>query len=474
MPVGLFLTDKSIKIAKLTGKKSIFIKIPLEDGLLEDGLIKDEEKFKSILVEVAREVGSEKKEVVLGISEKNIFTKTITVSTRDGNLEERIKEELEPYLPLPLGQLYTDWQILEEKDDSQRILIVSTPAVFLDNYINLLKAAAINVVGIEPLTFALSRKVASKNLSQVTKASANLPASLIIAFEEDEVFFVILDENSRVELTSVLSYKTPDQRSELLSEFFIMRTFYEKKNPGKKIGKLFITGEGVTDELKNQISSYISIESEFLRIENPLVSISDSLSFLAVLSLTDLPVTCPKDHRYINLLPEKMMILQEKAKKEAHIKRLLTISAGFLTTFCFLYLLLLTYFFFESQSLNRDITRQKSFLSGNLGGVKQNLININREIGIVKRVRTKNDHLFDVLSFLTEKTPGGIVIKNYKIDLLQNTIFVGGLSLERERLLSFKQILEEDGKFKEVNIPLTDLEKKGMTTFSLSFTGGSE
>lgn len=474
MPVGLFLTDKSIKIAKLTGNKPVFIKVPLEDGLLEEGVVKDEKKLKEILTKIAPEVGLEKDEVILGISERHIFTKTITVSTEDGDLEEKIKEELEPYSPLPLGQLYTDWQILEEKNGSQRILIVSTPAVFLDNYINLLKATAINVVGIEPLTFALSRKVASKNLSQVTKASANLSASLIIAFEEDEVFFVILDENSRVELTSVLSYKTPDQRNELLSEFFIMRTFYEKKNPGKKIGKLFITGEGVTEELKNQTSSFISIEAEFLKIQNPLVSLPDSLSFLTVFSLMDLPVSCPKDHQYINLLPEQLMILQEKARRTSYVSRLITISASLLITFCFLYLLLLAYFFRESQSLDGEIARQEAFVADSLKVVRQNVVKINREVDIVKMVKTKNDHLFDALSFLSEKTPGGIIIKNYKIDLLQNTIFVGGLSLERERLLAFKQILETDGKFKDIKIPLTDLEKKGTTTFSLSFTEGSE
>lgn len=492
MRVGLIFTDQGIKLVKIAGSKPLLLKIPLEKGLLEDGVIKDTEKLQAVLKKNSRELNLSKSEVILGISEKHIFSKATTISDGVLDLDEKINEEVNSSVPGGAAS-YSDWQVVEKSQDHKTVFIASAGADLLDSYLEVLKNASIRVIGIEPLAFALARHIpkalpkahatasSSKTKDkqeeqqkdqEVPEAQQSKESCLAIDLEEGEVLLTITNEKGRIALTSVLPHELLGHASELLSEISDMRSFYDKKNEEKKIGRALITGEGATDALKNQIATNLGIAVDFLRIPNNALSAQDSLSFFPVFALVDLPIAFPKTHEHINLLSEELLQAGEQTRKTTYREKLMKEIAGAFFFFSLLYLFLLAFLFWNQYSFDRELDKQKELLkSGKFSQLRAKASSINTYIAGVKNVKEKESRVLDILSFLSEKTPGGITIMHYTIDVSKNATSVTGQSLEREILLSFKQVLETEGKFQNIKIPLVSLEKKGATTFSLSFEG---
>lgn len=462
MRASIVISDKSIKVVKVQHSKPVLLRIPLEGGVVQDGIIKDETKLKNALLKLARQSHLAKDDVVLGISEKHIFGKALVVADHGPDLEAKIHETVASYVPA-VAQSYTDWQVLEKDEEHQKIFVASVPASFLDSYLTMLESLGIHIVGVEPLAFALSR-----HLPKIQQPPSK--ASFIVVLDESEILLTIVNKDGGIELTSVLPQETIGHPDEVLSEVATMGTFYDKKTQKEKIGRVFITGEGAEAVLKDKLASQLGVPSDFLQIQEQSIGQKDALTFFPVAALADLPVTFPKSHEHINLLAEEALVAQEHARKKAVLARFFRTLAVSLGSLCLLYAATLGFLFWEQYKAGREITQlRESIKAGNSSKVRKEIGQVNQYVGIAKKLLQKDaGEAITTLSFLSEKTPGGITITQYSLDLTKNTVLISGLSVERERLVSFGQILEE-GEFKNVKIPLTSLEKKGASAFSLSF-----
>lgn len=490
MRAGLFLGDKSIKIVKVVGNKPLVLKVALEQGILEEGVIKNPEKLKIVLAKLVRQMDLSKSEVVLGISEKYIFSKAITVSDHGSNLEEKIEQELESYVPQG-AESHIDWQISEKLPDKEVIFVVSVPSSLLDAYIHLCQQVSLKIVGIEPLASAIVRHLpkfllqdkatkeekslkksdskSKENKAQPQPAKEILVSTLIVTMEESEVLLTIANEKGHIELTSILPAEIEKHGDELLSEISNMRLFFDRKAQSK-IGRILVTGEGATEGLKGQIASHLTLPCEFLQMQYQSLSREDALSFFPIFALCDLHTVYPKDHQQINVLPDEILQAQALEKKQAFQKSLIKITTGVFSLYCLFYLFLFAFLFWNQQTINGEILKYKeSRKTNNSGQLRAQVATVNKYIDTLKRIKTRQDPSLSILPFLSEKPPSGIIISQYTINLADNTVSISGQSLDREVLLSFKQVLETEGNFQNIAIPLASLEKKGATTFSLSF-----
>lgn len=488
MRVGLSFNDTSIKLVVLGGKPQ-FYKIALEKGILEDGVIKDEEKFKNALTKFARQIDFAKGEVVFGVAERHMFSKTITVADHDTDLEEKVRLELEDYVPAGVAS-YSDWQILEKGRDSEKVFVASVPASFIDPYLSIFKSISIKVLGIEPLALSLARHIprpaAATNAPakpviqgktqkkvpepEVVPIQEGHVTTLVLSIDESETLLIITNDQGQIELTSVLPKESVTDVNELLSEISDMRAFYDKKSKGNKISRIFLTGEAVSEQLLGQITSQLGVPAQFLRVPNAAVSASDSLSFFPAYALTDLPIVFPKDHIYINLLPEETLALEEQKKVARFHWWLVHLATVFFGVCTAIFVLLFGFLFWNGQTLGGKIAKEKEALANSKFSTLQSTANsVNKHLAIIKSLKDRDDHVLGVLSFLSEKTPGGITVSQYKIDTTGRTVVINGQSIEREILLAFKGILEGEEVYQSIKIPLTSIEKRGAATFSLSF-----
>ncbi len=481
MRTALVISDSHIKIAKIVGNKPLLASIPLDKDIIDDGGVKDEAKLKAVLLKIAREFNLAKSEVILGISEKYIFSKTITVSDHGSDLEEKISHEVEAYSPAE-GSTYLDWQILEKAENQETVFVVSARVNILDKYVAILQEVGISIAGIEPISFALGRHIPKQPPPKVpTPEGQNQPlkgqATLIVDQEENETILVIANKKGKIELTSVLPRQASSAANELVGEITSMVAFYEKKegkDETEKIGRVYITG-AAAESTKDQIAGNLSQTVDFLYIEQPSIKREDALSFFPVFALADLPLSFPKNHQHVNLLPADLSHLADEKSKIARKLHFAVIAADFFGVLCLFYLAILVFLLWNTYLLQNQITRQREAMKkDNAVKVREQVKELNREIAVVKKFKSSEESFLATLSFIADKSPAGLTITHYVYDAKQNSWIISGKSLEREQLLGFGQTLETEGKFTNVNIPLVSLEKKGSANFSLSFEGSKK
>lgn len=91
----------------------------------------------------------------------------------DEDIAEAIKLEAEQYIPMPIGNLYIDYDISSRSPSGIELLMVAAPKAIVDSYIKLLENLNLQPVAIEPSMNAVSR------LFGVADANSKAPAILI-------------------------------------------------------------------------------------------------------------------------------------------------------------------------------------------------------------------------------------------------------------------------------------------------------
>jgi type IV pilus assembly protein PilM len=72
---------------------------------------------------------------------------------------EAVKLEAEQYIPIPLNDLYLDYQMVEKTADSQDLLVAAAPTKVIDSYMELFKMLGLEAACIEPSILSVTRTV---------------------------------------------------------------------------------------------------------------------------------------------------------------------------------------------------------------------------------------------------------------------------------------------------------------------------
>ena len=166
---GLDISDLSLKLVKLKKKKkfltlSSFAEVKIEPKIVENGEIKDEKKLVEIIKEAISKAKGEKiktKYVVASLPEEKAFLQVIQMPLmKKEELEKAIWFEAENYIPLPLDQMYLDFQVVKpvvNHLDHFDVLIVALPKEIVDSYVSCLKKANLIPVVLELESQAIAR-----------------------------------------------------------------------------------------------------------------------------------------------------------------------------------------------------------------------------------------------------------------------------------------------------------------------------
>lgn len=120
--------------------------------------------FAEALKQVVKNAGVKIKEVSVSLPEAQVYTKIIDMpSLSEKELAAALKYEMEQYIPLPLDQVKTDWQILgssqSETSKTISVLIVAAPLALLSKYEQVLDMADLIPVCIETEMLSVQRSL---------------------------------------------------------------------------------------------------------------------------------------------------------------------------------------------------------------------------------------------------------------------------------------------------------------------------
>ncbi|MBL7142364.1 MAG: type IV pilus assembly protein PilM [Candidatus Pacebacteria bacterium] len=216
---GLDISDFSLKIAKLRKQGqffsvSSFKEMPLEAGIVRKGEIRDEDKLAEAIKKSVRDVQGEKlqtKDAIISLPEEKSFLRIIQMPKLSGeDLRSAIVLEAENHIPLPMEEVYFDYQAiapLYDHLDHLDVLIVGFPRKIIDSYVSCLKKANIRPVALELESLAITRALIEKEVSThpVFMLDFGLSKTNLIIFSGNSVKFTFFLPVSSQELTEAIA-----------------------------------------------------------------------------------------------------------------------------------------------------------------------------------------------------------------------------------------------------------------------------
>lgn len=166
---GLDIGSTSIKVAKFkksgSGLETEAIgvgQVP-ERGIMSDSQA-DLTTLSQYIKEIAKSVNISSGEVAICLPDNQVYTKIIEMpALSERELSASLKYEMEQYIPLPLDQVRTDWQVLgtSNKDGRQisNVFLVAAPIKLLDKYEKVIEQAGYITSSIETEMISVYRSL---------------------------------------------------------------------------------------------------------------------------------------------------------------------------------------------------------------------------------------------------------------------------------------------------------------------------
>jgi len=176
---GLDLSDLSVKVIKMedkgssehvTGYSSVYLPV----GCISDGEIKKKEQVVMIIKKALNSAVPKRiktKKVICSLPETKAFLRIVSVPKMDEKeMAEAVKWEMEANIPLPLEQVYYDWQVIPDEllveKNKTNLLVAAIAKTTVDEIIEVLEMAGLEPVGLEIESIAQARSLLEENNKQ--------------------------------------------------------------------------------------------------------------------------------------------------------------------------------------------------------------------------------------------------------------------------------------------------------------------
>jgi type IV pilus assembly protein PilM len=289
--------------------------------------------FSDAVKQVIASAGIKQKEVNIALPESQVYTKIIEMpALSEKELAAALKYEMEQYIPLPLDQVKTDWQVLSPsttQTKTTRVLLVAASIALIKKYETIIEDLGLIPASIETEMLSVHRSLfplvntqSSNMLVHMGAATTNIAVvengELIMVFTVDKGGIAItraISLDLGIDVAQADSYKKvyglnkdafegkigkslfPILES-ILGDIRKTMLLYKEKNPDRTITQIILSGgsallPGVDIYFTNQLNIQVALGSAFqvYDIKNiPQEVMSDSLSFnvVAGLALKDL------------------------------------------------------------------------------------------------------------------------------------------------------------------------------------------
>ena len=156
----LFIRDTSINLLVMKGEQvEKWASLPLEPGLVSQGLIVDEEQVADKIKQIFKETGASTSKVITALSGDDSLYRIITLpELPEAVLPEAIRREVKRTIPTPLEDIYYSYQHLPSlMSRESRIFLVAFPRNLADAMVRTLRQAGVKPYIMDLAPLALSR-----------------------------------------------------------------------------------------------------------------------------------------------------------------------------------------------------------------------------------------------------------------------------------------------------------------------------
>jgi len=159
--ITLYIQDSGIRFMVVEGKQIVQVaRCPLEKGLVESGTVMDKVTVSRLIKETLAANNISEKQVITGINGINSMYRMVTLPHLAKNMvNEAAQHELARAMPVPLNELYTQWQAVDISSAETILCLVGLQKNTVDVLFETLKEAELQPVGVDIVPLAVARLV---------------------------------------------------------------------------------------------------------------------------------------------------------------------------------------------------------------------------------------------------------------------------------------------------------------------------
>jgi type IV pilus assembly protein PilM len=251
--VGLDIGTSAIKGVQIKNRTLIsYHKIPAPGVSIVSENPEDLKKLSEALDRFFNEGRFKTRDVVASVPESQVFARVITLPQMgEAEISSAVQNEAQQYVPMPLDQVAFDFEILgpsEMEPGKVDVLLVAVPKVLTNKYLQVTRAANVNLLSLETETIAISRSVVGKSTDAVLVASIGASTTDLAVFSGGALRFTrsIATGGQALERSLTQSFNlAPGQAAEYIRTYGL-----EEKLEGKVMSAIKPVFDIIRDEIK--------------------------------------------------------------------------------------------------------------------------------------------------------------------------------------------------------------------------------
>ncbi len=312
--LGIDIGDSSLKMVELKKKnRRIYLSnYAFSENVSEVNFMKvdDANYLARAINKVRTEAGITAKKVTASLPTFAVFSSIISVNNVDKkNMAEAVNEEAKKVIPLPLDEMTLDWKIIPDQNGkiqtkgNLQVFLTGSPKKLVRKYIDIFKAAKLELASLETETFSLVRSLVGddKSTVMIVEIGANstdlfivkesipvlnrslavcastvtriLAEKLGLSFAQAEQFKFDLSVTLNADTTEELPQLLIKTLEPIVTEMEYMLEFFQSQNKGS-VEKIILSGGGalllnLADYLSKRLNIKVIIGDPWNRVRYP-------------------------------------------------------------------------------------------------------------------------------------------------------------------------------------------------------------
>lgn len=478
---GLEISNSTVRLAYFDGRAWHLGGVRLEPGIMEDGKIRDRDRFVEALKSVKLQVFGKKYEsrevsIVASLSSISIYSQVFGLPMIKGeNLDKAIQLNIQMVSPVDISQTYPGWQVVGEDQRSSRLEVLSA---FIDrSIVDELNRAMLDsgflLAALESKMLSLSRLLRE----QAVGVNIDQPY-IMVSLDDSGLDFLIIRHGQ-----PYFEYFNPwreivDEKGQIGGELFgvaITRSLYQILNfygqhwP-EAVSEVVISATALKDEIEKIVKASFPFTVKELKLK-----IGEAIGPEWFVSLScgirgSKPRGKDKEMSLMGIGAEEEFKREQFAAFASFWKFLMPVSLGLIAAVLFLSDL----FFIQTKS---TLESQPLFhLSNTEAQENQSLQteagDFDRTVSLIRAVQkgefVKSNIIEKVDKILKDNS---ISAERFYLQSIDAPLVLRGAAKSEDQLASFKKALESEPLFKGISLPLSGLETKPEgVTFSMTFS----
>ncbi|MCR4275678.1 MAG: hypothetical protein NUV83_02925 [Candidatus Wolfebacteria bacterium] len=478
---GLEISDSYLRFVLIKEKKVDFFSLKLPPSIVENGKVKNRDALRLMLLNLHAKITPKKKKkiyAVVSVSDGNIYSSLLSLpAIASSGMDEAAKLNLQMASPVDFESVYSDWQLIGEKElsggNQLEIFGAFISKTTVNEFESVIEEAGFVTAAVEFPALSLSRVIV-----KLGEKIAKEKTYLFLRVSGDGLTYGIVKNGNLyfAHFVAWLSaYGTEKKISSdsfkklIISETRKVLNFHENHIGGQIEKILVITPSMIDDILSALAEGAPNIKSETLSLEQFKELAISWYSVLGV-ALRGL-VPRPQDN-IVSLSSDDTDVKFGNYQTIGFIRIWRNISFAILA---FVLLVFISLDVFLSSNSN-NLQKQLGALSLNPNSQKiseltQQAAAFNEKVELISSAYSNKSYWSPVFDALIEKLGSDITIKRFYLSSAGSPIVITGEAPSEERVSAFGEDLKKDSRFSDVQIPLSSIKEisKNAFIFNLIF-----